>query len=315
MIRRSIVPLPVVAAAALALLLSGCTAAESPAPKAPAEDLTHWTMPLDEFQSASTDALHDYATMLLGAECLAKNGVEYDVPWQPTDDESYLPAPTNFSSFPILTLDIAREQGYRAPRSTGSLGTFNEQLEAREPFLLLRQTTPGFDTLWDSCLDDANAQLPGEKGEVDYENTTGAWVNQSWETTQRDPSVREADSRWRECMIAVGYRALPDGPLRGDDEWMPTQALRAELGIPDRYQPGDGGAENPLTQEEIDLAVDDATCRESSGWTEAMYEAMWNAQEAIVQKNADELVRQRDAWTAERAELLEIIAAHAPEQG
>ena len=300
-------PIALLVVAGVAVSLVGCAGQAAAEIDLPAQDRARWVMPLDEFQSATMLDLPNYAENLLVADCLSQDGIEWPIPWQPTDEASYLEPPANLSTFPALTVDLALESGYRADFTPGWSGNSPESFDALNA---IATSTPGFEPLQRSCLDEARKQVPTiELSEAT--NRVWALMYEAQVVADRAPAVVEADAAWQKCMKDAGYIAVPASPL-SDDEWMPTEALLAELGIPNRWQEGDGAPENALIPQEIDLAVDDATCRESSGWSEEMYQAIWDAQADVVSAHADELVRIRDGWQVDRESILAIIAAHAP---
>ena len=55
----------------------------------------------------------------------------------------------------------------------------------------------------------------------------------------------------------------------------------------------------PASEEEVAYAVHDAQCRESSGWTDALYEVEWEIHQSFVEEYPSELA----ALTADNALL------------
>jgi hypothetical protein len=277
----------------------------------PAQNQAHWVMPLDEFQPPSQGSLASYAENLLTAQCLGESGIEWPIPWQPTDDADYLPPPSNPSGFPALTVEIAQASGYRGNFQPGVWGSAVDRQATFKELNGIAASTPGFETVFDTCTKDARTTIPSLHLNGESNRVLG-WANEARSTVSTASPVITADAAWRDCLKGMGYVSVPETPL-GEDGGMPTQALRHEVGIPDDPPPAiDDGPRLPLTKAEIALAVDDAGCRESSGWSKAVYEAMWNDQVKVVSQHADELVRMRDEWVATRATLLKVIAEHAP---
>ncbi len=309
MVRRSVLPLLVLAC--LALPLTACTTtAEEPTPDLPEQDQASGRMPLDEYSTLIDSSLPSYAENLLVASCLGEEGIDWPIPWEPTEEEQPVSA-----SAPFL-VESARNNGYRGlatelPPESGQQG-----FDALSTLNTIAASVPGFQPLFDSCLEEARTQVPTEQNMMDINWLLGI-RNSAWEASRKDEAVIASGKDWRACLSALGYRTLPDSPDGDENESMPTAGLRTELGIPERYgtPPVDSqfAPENPLVPQEIALAVDDATCRDSSGWNVATYQAQWEAETELLTENADELVRIRDTWKTERAHLLEVIAAHAPE--
>ena len=309
-------PIALVAVVGLVLPLAACASAAgySPSPTAtssasaaevelPSQDRARWVMPLDQFQAASTDALLSYAENLLVAECLGEEGIDWPIPWQPTDDESYLQPEANMSNFPALTVALATESGYHVNFNPGWRGASYEPIQELNAIAL---STPGFEPVFGACLDEAREQVP-TLAVSESTNQLLGWRYEASQSADDLPAVVEAGARWQQCLKDAGYVAVPASPYEKDEEdsYMPSDEMMAEVGIPP-YQ-------SELTQQEIDLAVADASCRESSGWSEAEYQAVWDAQAKLVSEHADELVRIRQEWEAAREIVLDVVSAHAPE--
>ncbi|GAB6856911.1 hypothetical protein [Microbacterium xylanilyticum] len=108
---------------------------------------------------------------------------------------------------------------------------------------------------------------------------------------------------------------------------MPTEKLGIAIGLytprPTMPPRADGGtygdteadpdAERPTpTSAEIELAVADATCRDSSGWTKAVYDAMWDADVDVVRNHAGQLKQMKLDADALVAQARQIIADNPP---
>ena len=308
--------IPVFVGVGLIMSLTACAALDSNGALAkielPAQDQANWVMPLDEFSPPSADSLSNYAENLLLERCLGEAGIQWPIPWQPTDDADYLLPPANRSGFPALTVEIAQKWGYRANFEPGRYASFEDRQAVMRELNGIAASTPGFDSVFDTCLTDARKTVPSRQLNKAF-NRVRELMGPAQRAAWTASPVIAADAAWRDCLRALGYVNVPDSPLGEDEGWMPTQALRDELGIPDLYtSTGDSAPESSLTEAEIALAVDDATCRETSGWSQAMYEALWDAQVEVVREHADELMRMRDEWDAARATLMTVIAEHAP---
>lgn len=309
-------PIALVAVVGVMLPLAACASAAGYSPptatttassaevELPPQDRSQWVMPLDQFQDPSTDALLSYAENLLVADCLEGEGINWPIPWQPTNDESYLEPPANISGFPALTVALATESGYHVNFNPGWRGGSHESVVELNAIAL---STPGFEPVFGACLDEAREQVP-TLAVSESTNRLLGWRAEADSLADDPPAVVDAGARWQQCLKDAGYVSVPDSPYEKDeaDAFMPSDELRAELGIPPR--------QSELTQQEIGLAVADASCRESSGWSEAYYQAVWDAQAILVSENADELVHIREEWEAAREVVLDVVASHAPER-
>jgi hypothetical protein len=289
-----------VVAAVFAALVSGCaTAADEAGHDLPAKDSAQWVMPLDEYQFPSASQVENYAENLLVSECMQEAGFRWPIAPVPLDDADYA------TSGPMLTLEAAQTRGYHAPLSADRAARIEELTKMNT----LAQSQPGFDAVLTPCLEKVRAEHP--LSAIMSENFLLGGMTQAAEDAASSPAVISAADAWRECLDDAGYGGAPNSPLDG----MPTNEMRAQLGIP-TYAPGvDGPAEPALVDAEVALATADVDCRESSGWAQAQYDAQWDRQVEFIRANADRLSRDRDAWLKHRQELLTLIAAHAPAQG
>lgn len=315
-------------AAVLSLALAGCSSAMSgTTPDLPKQDMARWVMPFDAFSSPLQASLPTYAENRWMETCLGKEGINWPIPAQPTDEASALVPPTNMSAFPILTVEVAKQSGYDATYMPGT-GGGQAHRDQMDKLNAIAQATPGFDPLFESCLKEIRKRLDSV-GVNDLTNRMVGWQNEAMNAAYAEPSVKKTGAAWKKCLIAAGYPIKQSAPI-GNGEWMPTEALRASLGFssaaPGAAAPvpsdgpittrGDasGGASVATgpTKAEVDLAVADATCRESSGWTAAMYKAMWDAEVDQVKQHADDLVRTKTQLDALLKESLAVIAENPP---
>ena len=103
------------ALAVLSLGLAGCSSATpGTMPELPKQDISRWVMPLDAFSSPLRDSLPNYAENRWMETCLGKEGINWPILAQPTDETSAMVPPANMSGFPILTVEVAKQYGYSA---------------------------------------------------------------------------------------------------------------------------------------------------------------------------------------------------------
>jgi hypothetical protein len=313
--------------AVLSLGLAGCSSATpGTMPELPKQDISRWVMPLDAFSSPLRDSLPTYAEDRWMETCLGKEGINWPILAQPTDETSAMVPPANMSGFPILTAEVAKQYGYSASRYPGRDQAHPDQSDKLNA---IARATPGFDPLFGSCLKEIRKRLD-TISVTDSMNRITMWQDEAMNAAYAEPSVKNAGAAWKKCLVAAGYPITLSAPV-GDGEWMPTQALGVSLGFfpapPSTVAPvpqegsigarGDvsgGGSSGPapLTSAEVQLAVADATCRESSGWTAAMYQAMWTAEVDQVKQHADDLVRTKTQLDALLKESLAVIAENPP---
>jgi hypothetical protein len=326
----------VLAVAALVAPIAGCaTPAASatgpdpasasttgPMPDLPAKDIAHWAMPMDEYSAAALIPLVSYAENRRMETCLSAEGFSWPIPVEPTDDASYLAFPKNMSSFPALTVEIARQYGYTAYYMPGPTPDPQTSVTLNR----IGQSTPGLDTTLLACRDESRKTFDGAKA-GDIFNTTAMWIYEETKKIPQDPAVKKAAASWKQCITAAGYDVSISAPVGDEGEQMPTQKLGIELGFyaaPPTKFPTSGGTygdtevdpdtagPRKTTPAEIDLAVADASCRDTSGWTKAYYDAQWDAEVSVVQKHADQLKTMKADIEELTAQARRIIADNPP---
>ncbi|WP_417561900.1 hypothetical protein [Microbacterium sp.] len=265
-------------------------------------------MPLDQFHVPGLDTAENDAENVLIVDCLAQSGVDWPV--APSDiDEAVTrhAATTTWSNIPLMTEAVAAKWGYHEAddpvKRAARIAAFKKTNAAAT-------ATPGFDALFRPCLDAARKKLPG--GSADSVNRLNHYVWEARGAAARQPAVRAAAKKWRECLSSAGYAGMPDDPS-DVSTGMPTPELREQAGIPTDGA-GDGAPLAPITPQETALALADVACRDSSGWTKTQYAAEWDEEVKIVQKNADRLTRAHDADLAAMKKYLAVIAAHPAKQ-
>lgn len=324
--RRAII---VLAVATLVAPIAGCAtppaAATGPMPDLPPKDAARWVMPMDEYSAALLVPLVSYAENRRMETCLNKEGFSWPIPVEPTDSASYLAFPKNVSAFPALTVAIAKQYGYTAPYWPGPDSDPHTMVELNR----IAESSPGLDPTLLACREESRKTFDGGKAS-DIFNTASMWRWDAAKQAYQDPAVQKSGAAWKRCLGDAGYHVSIPAPI-SNDEWMPTQKLGEKLGI---YKPhptvapqphggliqargdteGDPDKFEPVmpTPAEIELAVADATCRDSSGWTRAYYEAQWDAEVAVVQNHADQLKTMKADIEALTAQAQQIVADNPP---
>lgn len=164
----------------------------------------------------------------------------------------------------------------------------------------------GYDPQQAGCRGRATDEVfpGGSVGPAELADVKAA-VDDVWRRVEEDPRVVEALSRWSTCMADAGHPGLANlwdaeslvGTVifeQWQEEWIDETGT--DLGVTDydvvRVQIPDGLAE--LRQAEVDLAVADARCRESSG-----YLATYRAVELEVEQEVVDTYRaDLEAWVA-----------------
>lgn len=256
---------------------------------------SQWTMPLDEFKIFNP-TLSNYAEQLLIAKCLEVQGYEWPVPWQ--DTEFPLPETTNRTAMRIFNTEIAKRFGYHhAPPPNLADAVAWSEFSA---FANSYSPDEGFRTRFLACGEDARHEqtLDGADGL----NYIASLEIQAQDQIASNEAIREATLKWKSCLSEFVSFDLPNDPWSE----MPTSEMAEKYSI---YGPN---ATREASAEEISIAMADADCRVTSGYSSARYQAEWDAQLLLVKANRDKLDRIRNDAVAHTAELKNVIAENAP---
>lgn len=275
-----------IAAVVTVAVLGACGGGDESSSRRPAEDfdrnLERWALPLDTYHpdSAYAEARHLYAENLLVSACLAEEGVTYPAFSAPTA-ASTSSAAVNDAGRRLFTPDIAATYGYHsAPRDDGSAAPSAEDSAAQRAFSEQVAADPGVQEAFEGCLSEARDEVP-----YPNINLIESLETSAYQAAKVDREAQSAAERWQTCLDPQGVADLPELP----DDGMPPTELAADFGLAD----ADGDAFAAPGVEEIQLAEADAECRESSGLTEALYDAEFDAQVAFIADNEDALERIR----------------------
>lgn len=258
----------------------------------PAQDVDHWLMPVDAYIPQS-DMTVSYAENVLIGECMEAAGYAWEVPVY--DIHAPLAATRNAARRTLFSSEIAATWGYLSAPDTQENAAAQAEFEARP-------LPDGSEDTFEHCRDQVRADdLPLASGEA--MNFAAALGIAADEAARLDPDVLDAAGAWRTCMTPLGISDLPDSPAE-----MPTVTLTQTFGR------GSGEADVDLSDltpsaYEIEVATADAACRESSGWTQARYEAEWTRQVTAVEQNADALERIRAENDEVAARARAVLAA------
>lgn len=256
-------------AVAVALVVAAVVAVGIPAnaawtvPTLPPRDRAAWTMPLDQYVGVGDVAL-SYAQELMIESCRASEGGDRStVPWR---DVAAATAASERQPIRAFDLTDARERGYHVPST----------VDAGDPAwrdFLLRPVDAAESAARDRCVDRLTAEHP-ELVSGSLGTGTGTVTdiairlsNAAFAEAREDDAVRATVPAWRACVEAAGTEGfeLPATPAG-----MPTEQMAAAFASSDPT--------TAVSPAERDLAVADATCRDRSGYLDALYDAEWEEQ-------------------------------------
>lgn len=248
-----------------------------------------WALPLDEFHGLNY-SISDYAEALLIEECMLDEGFAYpvgepkrlDSPPEPTLNDAYRR---------LFDEEIAAEFGYGGPPVEPVIASLTPEERAAI------ESEEG-QAAFDRCVNQARDELPLPPDRDLVESLASA----AYSSAIASEEVLDAAKEWRECMASTGISDLPANP-----EEMPTESLRAAWGKPPG---GEDQAYQPPTTAEIEVAVQDARCQETSGFAQTFYDAEWDAQMEMLTDNEDALMRLKAANDAHAELVEEILTSH-----
>jgi hypothetical protein len=267
-------------------ITAGCADDARESIELPPQNIAQWSLPLDRFMPVNSTAA-DYAENLLMTPCMREAGYAWEVPWR--DVSADRGATWNDVGRRLFNVEVAGEFGYHLAQSDDAgLGAWREFTSQPVSDAMAADIV--------TCRDEVRIDLPRLDPNVQLANGLAA-VARDDALTESD--VASAASRWRECMLDAGIADLPRSP-----EAMPTETMSVTFDLAD--------PESLPTPDEIRLAVKDATCREDSGYTAALYQREWDHQVDELGDNADALLELEAVIDANRRDVLDAVSAHAP---
>lgn len=272
--------------------LSGCAAAAAVDLQLPAQNRSQWLMPTDAYLpgEAAMEAT-DYAEMLLDSACMGEAGYPDPVPFKDVST-SWQSDTWNSVGMRLFNEKIAANYGYHLdPRESGG------NPDAWQKFLH-GDLSDAASAALAACRAQPPVKIPDADG---FHNRLSGLRVDAEEKAQHDGEVQAAVGRWHECMKPLGIPDLTQSPNE-----MPSDSQRASFGL------NDGSLVAPPSAEEVRQASFDAACRESSGWSEAYYQASWNEDVKVLRDNLDTFERAQPQIKDAYETALKVIAERAP---
>ncbi|WP_345761950.1 hypothetical protein [Diaminobutyricibacter sp. McL0608] len=279
---------------AIVLALTGCaggTGENHRKVPLPEKNLEGWVMPLDQFFETDRQSLAgDYAENLLMKPCMNDAGFEWEPPWR--DLQAKGSPSVKEIGISIFNLSLAEQFGYGFGPSQDWTTIDQRAWVARAKELW----TPAWQEPWEKCLKAARKVLPLSRNT----QTANVLYSDAGEAARQRGDVKAAAAAWRKCMQPAGVPDLPEWPYG-----MPSQSIsdKYDIDVAQRHDP---------SEEEIALAVMDANCRDSSGYSKTAYDAEWEEQVKLLNEHADELVADKAASNDYWARSMKVIDEYAP---
>jgi hypothetical protein len=241
-----------------------------------------YALPLDRFGPIDV-GVSAYAGNLLVKPCMEKSGYDWPIP---AFDSTAAPGATwNSVGRRLFDPDIAAQYGYHIAPS-------NQPDDAGAAELNSRPLSPPEKKALDACFRSSQKQLPPPETEL-ISSLGGA----AYDAAKADGETLDSAERWRECMKPSGISDLPAVPSE-----MPSPSIAR------RFKLGSSGS--TASPQEIQLAVADARCRESSGYAKHLYAVELDKQLDLISSNRDALDRVKAANARHHKKARSIIARY-----
>ena len=224
-----------------------------------------------------TDPYFEYDWLLFNAgqakalnECLATQGVELGLPEVAYDAASSADGKGFEQRHYLLTVDRAKERGYRRLRPPAAFQAYDTKIIEVVPTLSFTQIQ-AFSTCGTSIMTDKTFLYPYDAEDfASFATTPAPLVDPAWAAFQ--PQLSRADEQgpwkagqdWRTCMADSPISVAANQP----NELPNSEMKEAWYNTADKVQVL--GGDPP--QAEIDFATKDAQCRESSGYNQRVTE-------------------------------------------
>lgn len=267
--------------------LIACTAEPDAQIELPARNIDAWVLPLDEFKWVDVSR-STYAELVLIQPCMNDAGLPFDFPPYEERERS---ESFNDAMYRLNTEELSAKWGYHiAPVAPSRYAAEWQQLDDQ-----LTALSPTDYAIFEGCREAAREELPIVS---DIHNFTAALEFDAADVALEEDAVVEAIAAWAECMAPQGIADLPENPVE-----MPSPSQGAALGLED--------PQSPVSAAEREAAVADSRCRSASGFYDAYYDALWNAEAAAFEENSDTLFRNRELLNQHTEEVTAIIAAYS----
>ena len=283
-------PRPTRAASALlgmVMVVGGCSSshgpdnATAPLTKRYQTNQAQWSLPLDTYEPSQRLI---YALNLLTSSCMRSKGVVWRPPPEIPQSEN-----RNTAGRKLFNLALASRLGYRGarpgskPPATGWDGTTHTATEDREV---------------GECLQ-ANNRVFGNDSGIPLNESLGS---AAYDEAKADMGTIHRAQAWLTCMRPLGISDL-------STPWsVPTTSMRTRFGMDPDTTTGRPPVHPTASPAEIKVAVFDAKCRESTGFSDYFYETEFTKQIDLIAQNRDALSRLAQQVQAKNAKIQAIIA-------
>lgn len=259
-----------------------------------ARDINRWVLPSDRYAPPSK-ILERAAMQSAVVACLAQHGIQ--MPQAKYNLEAGPGETRSATDQRIFNVAVAQKYGY------GEAPDPRVDTESRVRVREFRQNmTDEQRALEDQCYDQVEQDLGVHTLDTqDGESAVQAW---QWGVPESpdplSPELKPHVEQWRACMAPLGIPDLNEYPEFGP----PAVSLAEKWGYMQDIRPEDLP---PATPEEIAVAVADATCQETSGYTEALYNAQWDIEQRYIDEHKQDLENMLATYQQYEQKLRDVI--------
>ncbi|WP_336250443.1 hypothetical protein [Stomatohabitans albus] len=268
------------------------------------KDINRWTLPTDPYVGIPLSTILQAQSAVV-QRCLQQKGNTVTFPPLPSDANT---EPRSVADDRLLFNEsIAQRQGYgfgidAPPVGASTMFEYMNLMAEYGDGSNMEEIMACQQTFWNKAPFAQRYVIPLDPGDVPFEQVIidNPFIAQRHFEEITTPAIDTARDAWRACMQPRGIPDLPDYP-----ELMPPPSVRQSwLG-----RDVDRSEEPPYQAEEIDLAVFDARCRDSSGYHRARYDTAWGLLQAHVTNHQPEMDRHYQRIQDEMATLQQLIDA------
>jgi hypothetical protein len=264
----------------------GCTsrpAAEVPDVPTAGAQVRALSVPLDAYKMSRLDLWTiEYSEDLITRDCMRSRGLDWELlPPTPVVD----PDPLNRRRYGVMEPEVAARYGYHLPPLPPESAT-REAVWARRDKLPTKEHQAAYGD--NGCRNEARKVL--RAGIAGFDDSRLAdFSSRAFQTSFDHPQVRAAFAEWSKCMATGGFHYPDPFIVLQDAAWK-------ESARPD--------------EREIATAKADVECKQKVNLSASWSHAELDIQSSLIQTNADEFRRFREAKDKELETARRVLAEH-----
>ncbi|WP_336250444.1 hypothetical protein [Stomatohabitans albus] len=270
-------------------------------------DFKTWYLPAQDYETIDI-LLVQKAEQVALSRCVAEKGIDAAIPPVTYDEAVSKEMMDNAQALAQFTPEHAAAKGYRLSlindnnrefqqyfTTLAQSGDFEKTAKVLECYSTIHETYPVLNIIGND-VGEPSASEPAPGGGINQDFLAEAQRNMK---AVKTPEVAEASAKWRECMAPLGIEDLPETPA----QMPPVSKMREWYDLAN----GDSPLSGEAGESEKQAATHDAQCRLSSGYSEAAYNAYYDASLKDVTENKQKYEDKKARQEARHQELLDFI--------